>query len=161
MPSKRKTWQEKMQDPEGMPKTIALEANFPCRRSLEKMGAQLGDSVVLAPPSDVLTIMQTVPEGKLITVAQICERLATQHEAQYCCTLTTGIYITIIANATEETRSDVPYWRTIKNTGELNPKFPGGVKQQKVLLEQEGHMIVQRGRKHLRYFVKDYERVLV
>jgi hypothetical protein len=150
-----------MQDPEGMPKTLPLEERFPCRRSLEKMGAQIGDSVVLVPPSDVLAIMRIVPKDKLITLSRICERLAIKHGAQYCCTLTTGIFITIIANAAEETGSDVPYWRTIKNTGELNPKYPGGVSQQKALLEQEGHEIVQRGRKHLRYFVKDHEQFLV
>ena len=130
MPSKRKTWQEKMEDPEGMPKTLPLGERFPCRRALEKMGAQIGDSVVLAPPSDVLAIMRAVPKGKLITLAQICEHLAAKHGAQFCCTLTTGIYVTIVANATEETGSTVPYWRTIKNTGELNPKYPGGLNQQ-------------------------------
>jgi alkylated DNA nucleotide flippase Atl1 len=161
MPSKRKTWQEKMQDPEGMPKILALEAKFPCRRPLEKMGAHIGDSVVLAPPSDVLAIMRTVPKGQLITLTKICERLAAKHGAQYCCTLTTGIYITIVANATEEMGTAVPYWRTIKNTGELNSKYPGGAEKQKALLEQEGHTIVQRGRKHLRYFVKDHESHLV
>lgn len=161
MPSKRKTWQEKLKDPEGMPKTLPLKANFPCRRPLEKMGAKIGDSVVLAPPSDVTAIMQSVPKGRLLTLAQICERLAAKHGAQYCCTLTTGIFINIVANATEEMGIDVPYWRTIKNSGELNPKYPGGIKKQKALLNQEGHTIVQRGRKHLRYFVKDYEQFLL
>ncbi|MFX1577964.1 MAG: hypothetical protein ACFFCF_12465 [Promethearchaeota archaeon] len=161
MPYKRKTWQEKLEDPKGMPKIVPLEAKFPCRRPLEKMGAQIGDSVVLAPPSDVNTIMSEIPEGKLITLNQICERLATKYNAQYCCTLTTGIFITITANAADETGRDLPYWRTIKNSGELNAKFPGGLKKHKTLLEQEGHTIIQRGRKHLRYFVKDYEQSLV
>jgi alkylated DNA nucleotide flippase Atl1 len=161
MPYKRKTWQEKLEGPQGMPKVVPLEENFPCRRSLEKMGAQIGDSVVLAPPSDVNAIMSQVPKGKLITLAQICERLAKKHGAQYCCTLTTGIFVTIAANAAEETGRDMPYWRTIKNTGELNPKYPGGIEEQKALLEQEGHIIIQRGRKHLRYFVKDYEQSVV
>lgn len=161
MPYKRKTWQEKLKDPKGMPKTLPLEANFPCRRSLEKMGAKIGDSVVLAPPSDVSPIMNGVPRGKLITLAQICQRLAMKHGAQYCCTLTTGIFVTIVGNAAEETSNDVPYWRTIKNTGELNPKYPGGAERQKSLLEAEGHTIIQKGKKHIRYVVKDFERFLV
>ena len=161
MPPKRKTWQEKLKDPQGMPKIVPLKTNFPCRRPLEKMGAQIGDSVVLAPPSEVLTIMSTIPKGKLITIAQICECLAVKHGAQYCCTLTTGIFVTIVANATEETGNTLPYWRTIKNSGELNPKYPGGVAQQKALLEREGHTVTQRGRKHIRYFVQDYEKHLV
>ena len=161
MPYKRKTWQEKLEDPKGMPKIMPLEANFPCRRPLEKMGAQIGDSVVLAPGTDVNGIMQSVPRGKLITLNQICERLAVKHGAKYCCTLTTGIFVTTAANAAEEMGSDVPYWRTIKNTGELNPKYPGGAERQKTLLEDEGHTIIQKGKKHIRYVVKDFEKVLV
>jgi alkylated DNA nucleotide flippase Atl1 len=53
----------------------------------------------------------------------------------------------IAANAAEETNSGVPYWRTIKNNGELNEKYPGGAERQKELLEKEGHIIVKRGRK--------------
>jgi alkylated DNA nucleotide flippase Atl1 len=161
MPYKRKTWQEKLQDPKNMPKIVPLEANFPCRRPLEKMGAKIGDSVVLAPPSDVNAIMQSIPKGRLITLSQICERLAAKHRAQYCCTLTTGIFVTIAANAAEEMNSDIPYWRTIKNNGELNPKYPGGAEQQKALLEKERHTIISKGKKHIRYVVKDFERFLV
>ncbi|MFX1563556.1 MAG: MGMT family protein [Promethearchaeota archaeon] len=161
MPYKRKTWAEKLEDPKGMPKILPLEANFPCRRPLEKMGAKIGDSVVLAPPSEVYEIMQMVPKGKLITLAQICERLAAKHGAQYCCTLTTGIFITIAANAAEEMGSDVPYWRTIKNNGELNKKYPGGIEKQKALLEKEGYTITKRGQKHIRYFVENFEQHLM
>jgi len=160
MPYKRKTWQEKLQDPQGMPKILALKTGFPCRRLLEKLGARTGDSVVLAPPSDVNAIMSQVPRGQLITLNQICERLAAKYGAQYCCTLTTGIFVTVAANAAEETGSGLPYWRTIKNNGELNPKYPGGIDNQKAALEEEGHTVIQRGREHLRYFVKDYTRYL-
>ena len=50
-----------------------------------------------------------------------------------------------------------PYWRTLKLGGELNPKFPGGVKELKKLLQAEGHTIVQRGQ---RAFVRDHDRLL-
>lgn len=43
---------------------------------------------------------------------------------------------------------------------ELNPKYPGGALAQKARLEQEGHTVVQRGRKNLRWVVKDYEAAL-
>ena len=133
---------------------------FPVDDLLKKWGL-IGDSVVLAPGTDVNGIMQSVPRGKLITLNQICERLAVKHGAKYCCTLTTGIFVTTAANAAEEMGSDVPYWRTIKNTGELNPKYPGGAERQKTLLEDEGHTIIQKGKKHIRYVVKDFEKVLV
>jgi hypothetical protein len=34
------------------------------------------------------------------------------------------------------------------------------VEAQKEKLEAEGHTIIQRGRKNIRYYVKDYENVL-
>lgn len=55
---------------------------------------------------------------------------------------------------------ETPYWRTLKANGELNEKYPGGAMTQKEKLEAEGHTIIQKGRKNIRYYVKDYENVL-
>lgn len=55
---------------------------------------------------------------------------------------------------------EMPYWRTLKANGELNGKNPGGMKAQKEKLEAEGHTIIQKGRKNIRYYVKDYEYAL-
>lgn len=155
---KRKTWQQKLEDSKSFPKTLKLEPNFPCYRALRKMGAKPGDSVVLAPPLEVDAIMKKVPKGKLITLKEICEKLAEKHKTQYCCTLTTGIFIMIAGNAAEEMKGDTPYWRTLKNNGELNKKYPGGVERQKRLLEEEGHEIINKGK---RLFVKDYDKKLL
>lgn len=40
----------------------------------------------------------------------------------------------------------IPWWRTLKSNGELNEKYPGGVENQKKLLEKEGHKIIQKGK---------------
>lgn len=45
----------------------------------------------------------------------------------------------------------------MKADGELNAKYPGGIEAQKEQLEIEGHCIIQKGRKNIRYFVKDFE----
>ena len=50
-----------------------------------------------------------------------------------------------------------PYWRTLKSGGELNPKYPGGIEEQKVRLEDEGHTVMLKGK---RAIVRDYERFL-
>lgn len=155
---KRKTWKQKLEGAKNFPKTLKLESNFPCYMALKKMGAQPGDSVVLAPPLEVDAVMKMVPEGRLLTLRLICDKLAAKHETQYCCTLTTGIFVTIAANAADETKGDTPYWRTLKNDGELNKKFPGGVERQKELLLKEGHVIINRGK---RLFVKDYQEKLL
>ena len=157
MGSRKKTWQEKLEAGRDFPKTLTLEPNFPCYRALRKMGAKPGDSVVLAPPLAVDTIMNAVPRGKLLTLKELCKALAEKYGTQYCCTLTTGIFVTIAANATDETDGDTPYWRTLKNNGELNKKYPGGVERQRTLLEAEGHTIMRKGQ---RLCVKDYEKKL-
>jgi len=163
MTYKKKTWQEKMQDKEQFPKKLELELNFPCAKALQKMGAKKGDSVVLVNPREVDGIMKKVPKGKLITLNEICRKLAKKYKTKFCCTLTAGIFVNISANAAEETKSQgkkrvTPYWRTLKNDGFLNEKFPGGAKNQKKLLEQEGHEIIKRGK---RYQVKNFKRSLV
>jgi len=39
----------------------------------------------------------------------------------------------------------------------VNRKYPGGVETQKELLEEEGHTVIQKGKKHA---VVDYEKSL-
>lgn len=75
--------------------------------------------------------------------------------------ITAGIFVSIAAWASYQRSFDeTPYWRTLKANGELNEKYPGGAEAQKEKLEAEGHTILQKGRKNIRYFVKDYERFL-
>jgi alkylated DNA nucleotide flippase Atl1 len=156
MANKKKTWAEKLADNKGFPKILSFNPRFPCGKALLKSGAQPGDSVVLAPPSAVVAIIQTVPFGKLMTLSTICAQLAQQYGTKFCCPLTTGIFVMIAANAAAEAESDLPYWRIIKNNGELNEKFPGGATSQKNRLEKEGHTIITKGKKH---FIEDLDRI--
>lgn len=158
----RKTWSEKLEGGVKAPKTLSFDPKFPCGKALAKMGAKPGDSVVLAPGTEVDEIMRGVPEGRLMTIYGICRRLAQRHGTKYCCTLTTGIFIVTAAHAAEEGRAAggqvTPYWRTVKEGGLLNDKFPGGAEGQKSALEAEGFTVVARGS---RYYVKDYEKSLM
>jgi len=61
MTSKRKTWQEKLADRSGYPKVIPLQDGLPCYNAVHKMGAEVGDPVVLVNPSDVVALMRQVP----------------------------------------------------------------------------------------------------
>lgn len=75
--------------------------------------------------------------------------------------MTAGIFISIVAWASfQRGQDETPYWRTLKADGELNPKYPGGIEAQREKLEAEGHTIVCRGRKNIRYYVKNYEDAL-
>jgi len=155
---RKKTWEEKLEDKENLPKILKLMQKFPCAKALMKLGARPGDTVVITQPKEVLEIMRKVPKGKLITIKEICEQLAKKHGAKFCCTLTAGIFITIAANAAEETEDGTPYWRTLKMDGVLNDKFPGGQEAQRKRLEKEGHRVVKRGK---RLHVEDFQKHLL
>ena len=82
--------------------------------------------------------------------------MSKEHDADFVCPLTAGIFISLAAHASAE-RGGVdptPYHRTLKKDGELNEKYPDGIDGQKMLLETEGHTVTQKGK---RFFVADYE----
>jgi hypothetical protein len=162
MSYKKKSWQEKLIDKKGYPKVLKLEKRFPCYNAVHKMGAEAGDDVVLVNPSEVLPIMKGIPEGELITIVEICKKIAGQHKVKGCCSLTTGIFIMLAANAAEEALAEnknlnIPYWRTLKADGYLNEKYPGGIIAQGKLLEKEGFRIIHKGKKG---FVENYKNYL-
>lgn len=143
-----------LHDSKDMPKTQIITD----QKSIEKYG---GDRMYFAPPIAYDAVMRTVPKGMVTTVGAIRTYFAKQNGADFTEPITAGIFVSIAAWASEQREDDpTPYWRTLKTDGELNPKYPGGVERQKARLEAEGHSIVARGRKNIRYFVKDYESVL-
>lgn len=127
-------------------------------KSIEKYG---GNNMYFAPPIDYDRIMKQIPQGYVITIGKIREYFAKQNGADFTEPITAGIFVSIAAWASYQREDEkTPYWRTLKANGELNEKYPGGIEAQKEQLEREGHIILQKGRKNIRYFVKDYEQVL-
>lgn len=128
------------------------------KATIEKYG---GERMYFAPPVTYDEIMKIIPYGKIITVGVIRDYLAKKNNADFTDPITAGIFISIAAWASHQRSVDeTPYWRTLKANGELNAKYPGGIEAQKEKLETEGHNIIQKGRKNIRYFVKDYENAL-
>lgn len=127
-------------------------------KSIKKYG---GDRMYFAPPIDYDNIMKQIPHGEVITVDRIREYFAKENGADFTEPMTAGIFVSIAAWASEQRSEDeTPYWRTLKANGELNAKYPGGAEAQKEKLEAEGHTILQKGRKNIKYYVKDYEDAL-
>jgi alkylated DNA nucleotide flippase Atl1 len=161
----KKTWFQKMEDKHGYPKILILEEKFPCYNAVHKMGANVGDEIVITQTSELIPLMAAVPKGRLVTLRELCLSLAKKHDVQGCCTLTTGIFTMTLANAVEEVKTSgeapewvhIPWWRTLKMEGFLNDKYPGGQEKQKKLLELEGITINSRGKK---FQVKDWEQYL-
>ena len=150
----RKSFNEKLNDSKDMPKIIKVTDE----KSIERYG---GEDMLIAPPLEYNEIMAKVPEGKLITITEIREFLAKKHNAEFTCPLTAGIFLSLAAQAREERENDkIPFWRTLKKDGELNPKYSGGIEYQKEMLEKEGHSFTTKGRKNIRYFVENYQEKL-
>ena len=150
----KKDFNAMLYDSKDMPKfqTITDE------KSIEKNG---GDRMYFAPPIDYDRIMKRVPYGKVITVGEIRDYFAKQNGADFTEPITAGIFVSIAAWASyQRSEDETPYWRTLKANGELNAKYPGGIEAQKEKLEAEGHTIIQRGRKNISYYVKDYEKAM-
>ena len=147
----KKDFNAMLRDNKDMPKIQTITDP----QSIEKYG---GSRMYFAPPIDYDKVMKQVPFGKLITVGKIREYFARQSGADFTEPITAGIFVSIVAWASEQREEDeTPYWRTLKANGELNAKYPGGIDVQKEKLEAEGHIIIQKGRKNIKCFVKDYE----
>ena len=139
----------------GMPKMQIITDEA----SIQKYG---GNRMYFAPPLAYDRIMKTIPYGKVVTVGEIRAYLARTNGADFTDPITACIFVSIAAWASfQRTGNETPYWRTLKAGGELNPKYPGGIEAQKEKLEAEGHTIIQKGRKNIRFYVKDYEKVMV
>jgi len=142
----KKAYNDKLNNPGDLPRVEDLSDK---PEAIRRMG---GAKMLIAAPMQYNEIMAKIPEGKIITVDRIRAFLAAETGADVTCPLTAGIFTNICAHASmERDKNRIPWWRTLKAKGELNEKYPEG---QKMLLEAEGHTIVQKGK---RWFVSGYE----
>ena len=150
----KKDFNKMLHDNKDMPK-IKIITDGP---SIKKYG---GNKMYFAPPIDYDAVMKMVPCGKVITVGNIRDYFAKKSGADFTDPITAGIFVSIAAWASyQRAENETPYWRTLKANGQLNEKYPGGVIAQKEKLEAEGHTVIRRGRINIKYYVKDYEKVL-
>jgi len=152
----RKTWREKLDHDEGLPKIVPTP--------LKMQQASGSGTMLIARPRDVDTLVRRIRKGRVATVNQLRERLARDQGADTTCPLTTGIFLRIVAEVAEEDlaagkKRVAPYWRVLRGKGALNPKYPGGVEAQARRLRGEGHELA-KGRGKAAPRVIDYERSL-
>ena len=150
----KKDFNAMLHDNKDMPKFQTITD----QKSIEKYG---GSRMFFAPPIEYDKVMKRIPYGKVITVGKIREYFAELSGADFTEPITAGIFVSIVAWASyQRSEDETPYWRTLKANGELNAKYPNGIEAQKEKLESEGLTIIQKGRKNIRYYVKDYEKFL-
>ncbi len=141
MSSKKKTWAEKL----AAAKAKMPEAHkFYCKKSKQHF--------VIPAVEEIDAMMRGVRKGRVITMKQMTDHFREKHGVDLCCPMTAGIFAWIIAHAADEAEQAgakrvVPWWRTLKSGGELNPKYPGKGDIQRARLEAEGHRVIQKGKK--------------
>lgn len=151
----KKDFNKMMTEKKNMPKITEILD----KEGIKKWG---GRTLVVAPPTDYDKYMKLVPRGKLLTVPQIREKIAKDYKVEVCCPLTAGIFVNICAWASYQRTQDItPYWRVLKSDGQLNEKYPEGIEHQKKLLEQEGHEVISKGTKNIKYYVKNFQDSLI
>jgi alkylated DNA nucleotide flippase Atl1 len=151
----KKSWKEKLADSKDLPKVVEIP-----KKAQKRWGR---GTIAIPAPLEVDALMKKVPQGKLTTINEIRSKIAKKHKATIGCPITAGIFSWIAANAAEEESKEgkkdiTPYWRTLKTGGILNEKYPGGINNQKKLLQSEGHKIIQKGKN---YIVENYEKKIV
>ena len=155
MSNEKKDFNAMMKNNKDMPKTQIVAD--------EKTIKQYdGTKMFFAPPLYYDELMKKVPKGKLVTVSQMRDYLAKKNNADFTDHMTAGIFVNIVAWASYQRDKDItPYWRTLKSDGELNVKYPEAIELQKKLLEEEGHTIITKGTKNIKYYVKDFYNSLI
>ena len=149
--AKGKTWRDKLEDSKDLPRFERIEGTL-----RDKWGR---GTMVIPAPKEIDALMKRVPRGKVVTINELRKAIAKKHGVTIGCPITTGIFAWIAAYAADEAARKgstrvTPYWRTLKTGGELNLKYPGGLKGLKKKLEAEGIPVVQ---KRKRWVVADYK----
>lgn len=119
------TWTEKLHAPK-VSQTKRLEKSI--------AGIPAGAMMYISTPQEIDAYIQRIPVGQCVSVGQMRADLATLHQADCTCPLTTGIFLRIVAEAAFENihqrneANPTPFWRVLEPKASLVKKlsFDGG-----------------------------------
>jgi hypothetical protein len=107
----RKTWVEKLHN-KNPDKVEVLDKKF--------ADIPAGASMYIATPEIVDAYIRHIPPGTHTSLQQMRKDLAAEHNAEYCCPITAGIFLRIVAEAAYEEYASgkplkkiTPFWRMI------------------------------------------------
>ncbi len=125
MAYKRKTWREKLHNGHNWKVEVMAKkfADIP-----------EGATMLVATPEIVDAYIRNIPEGTQTSLQQMRKDLAAEYNAQYCCPITAGIFLRIVAEAAYEEYSEgkalkkiTPFWRMIDGKAPVAKKLTFGM----------------------------------
>lgn len=90
----------------------------------------------------VVKLVKQIPHGKVTTIEALRSQIAQRFEVFAACPAAT---MKSVMQAIEQ-GENFCYWRLVKKGGQIISGFPGGIKEHKQLLEQEGFVIDESGK---------------
>ena len=127
----KKTWLDKLNEKKE-PKIKRIDIDF--------ADISAGSNMFIATPKLIDEYIQQIGIGKRIDIKTLRKDLAIEHNADYTCPVTTGIFLRIVAEANYEKLQNgkrvgeiTPFWRVIEPKSALAKKLTFG---QEFLLQQ-------------------------
>lgn len=85
----------------------------------------------------VKVLVEDIQKGKLVTIEQLRDKLASDFRVQTACPASTMKALQILSKE----QKPICYWRVVKKKGELISKFPNGIDGHALKLKSEGFEI--------------------
>lgn len=103
-----------------------------------------GSKLLISSPAEIDAFVRELPPGKFVNTKHIRDALATRHEADATCPLTTGIFLRIVTECALEqleagmpTQEVTPFWRAIDPKSPLARKVSCGTEKIRTLRAAE------------------------
>ena len=113
----------------------------------EKQFADLpaGTTVLIPSPSDIASVIDTIPSGTTRTLTELRDALASQYDADGACPVMTGMNLRVVAevnlsalDAGVPVEHVTPVWRALDPNSKVATKTPGGAARIRALRIAEG-----------------------
>lgn len=79
-----------------------------------------GTGTMLHPDEDMVSeLLLKIPPGKLVTIDQVCQQMASQYQTDVACPMRTTNMVKSISKSATHRDSVIPFWRVIRKNHQL------------------------------------------
>jgi len=134
-----KSWKEKFDDcKEPIVKKLELNDKKPIA------GMSNGQLMLISSCMEIDKFIKNLKNGEFITIVEMRKKLASSHNADVTCPLTTGIFLRIVCEVSfeyllenQDIDSITPFWRVVKPSDNLAKKLSCGIQFIKQMRDKE------------------------